>query len=212
MTGGDARADAALRVETFLATLARLGPDDLMRTALGRGDEREREAAREEAERLARDAGLDDLLAEARAAVRERVLRAFDEALFRPTMVGLNWGLSEGTTDDRVATIRACEDAVTAAVVEPFAPAATLARLDSPFELIERGRAVDTGFDLTRATAEAVDRGRSAGRIGAGLVVAVAVVGVVAFIEGIWQVGVAVVVALGAVAAVLRSRSRPESS
>ena len=212
MTEGEARAFAALRVESFLATLGRLGPDDLMRTALGHRDEREREAAREEAERLAREAGLDDLLAEARATVRERVLRAFDASLYRPTMVGLNWGLSEGTTDDRVATIRACEDAITAAVVEPFAQDATLASLDSPFELIERGRTVDTAFDLTRATADALDRGRFGGRLGAGLIGIVVVAGALAIVVGIWQVGVATVFAALAVAAVLRSRSRPEST
>lgn len=53
----------------------------------------------------------------------------------------------------------AAEDAVTAAVIEPYLSDRAYQRLTSPFELITRGGAIDASFDLTRAMARAVDGG-----------------------------------------------------
>lgn len=115
-----------------------------------------RERDRAEAERLVRTAGLEELLTDARRDARDHVLRMYGEGLYRPTMVGLNWGLSEGTTGDRVAAVEAVEDAVTATVVEPLADDELVARLMSPYELVERAAGIDASFDLTRATASAL--------------------------------------------------------
>jgi hypothetical protein len=97
-------------------------------------------------------------------------------------MVGLNWGLSEGRTSDRVAAVEAVEDAVTAAVVEPYADDGLLARLSSPFELIERGGSVETTFDLGRATASALAPARAGQWTGRAILAVAIVVFVIAAI------------------------------
>jgi hypothetical protein len=200
-----ARTAAGARVNAFLDELSRLGADDLMRTALAASSETPaRAAARGEASRLARTVGLEAILDDARASVREYVRRLYDSANYRATMVGLNWGVSEGTVADRVEVARAAEDAVTAAVIEPYGSDALLTELSSAFELVDRGGTVDGALDLTEATARALrpalnDR---ASRI---TVVILAFVGiVVAAATGYWIVAVALVLAAGVVAVVLR--------
>jgi hypothetical protein len=150
---------------------------------------------RKEAERLARTAGLEEVLAGARRRAQEHVLRMYGEGLYRPTMVGLNWGVSEGTIGDRVAAIEAVEDAVTATVVDPLADDELVARLMSPYELIERADGIDASFDLTRATASALAPARTRRRTGRA-VIALAIVGVVVVGTIGWLVG-AVQVVLG---------------
>jgi hypothetical protein len=200
---------AEQRVAAFLDEVGRLGFGAFAQTALSTADPGEvRASARTEADRIARSVGLDAVAAEARAQVCAHILRMYDEALFRPTMVGLNWGLSEGTVEDRIATVGAAEDAVTAAVIEPYLTDEAFQQLTSPFELITRGQAIDASFDLTRATARAVgDRGPAWWTSGAAIVVLVLLVMAIAF-AGWWPI--AVVVVLGAAAAA-RYRSRDAS-
>jgi hypothetical protein len=196
---------AEQRVATFLEDVGRLGFDAFAQTVLSTADTAEaRASARTEADRIARSAGLDELAADARASVRAHILRTYEEALYRPTMVGLNWGLSEGTVEDRIATVGAAEDAVTAAVVEPYLSDPDFQQLTSPFELIARGQAIDASFDMTRATARAVGGRGPARTRGAAIAIIVLAVAVIAF-AGWWPM--AVIVVLGA-AVVARYRSR----
>ena len=212
MAGGDAvatdaRPEARARADAFLATLASFSHDELYRTALGSTIEPDRERARATAERLAAEHDLTDLLLDARADVERLVLERFSDGLYRPTMVGLNWAVSEGRAADRAAAALAAEDAMTAAVVEPYLDPDDLVALSSPFELIERGRAVDASFDLTRATADALSARRRDGAIGSFLVgVAVVVVGLLGFVAGTWAlvIGAAILV-IGIVTVVRRT-------
>jgi hypothetical protein len=204
---------AEQRIATFLEELGHLGFDAFAQTALSTAGTLEaRASSRSEADRVARSVGLDELAADARASVRAHILRTYDEALYRPTMVGLNWGLSEGTVEDRIATVGAAEDAVTAAALEPYLTDPDFQQLTSPFELITRGGAIDASFDMTRATAEAVGgRGPAGWTGGVAIAIVVLVVLIVAF-AGLWPIAVIVVIGAAFVArARARSRSRDRS-
>lgn len=197
----DALEAAGQRIDAFLDAVGRLGFEAFAQTALSAADAGEpRTAARADAERIARSVGLDAIAAEARARVRAHILRLYDQALYRPTMVGLNWGLSEGTVEDRIAAVNAAEDAVTAAALEPYLTDESFRELTRPFELIARGQAIDASFDLTRATARAVgDRGPARWTSGAAIAVLVVFVLVIAF-AGWWPIAVAVVLGAAVVA------------
>jgi hypothetical protein len=136
-------------------------------------------------------------------------LRRYDEGGFRPTMVGLNWGVSEGTARDRVAAAVAAEDAVSAAIVEPYLDEATLAALASPFELIDRGREVRTEFDLSRATADRLER-RSGDPVAVVIVIALSVVAIggLGLAAGSWPLALLVLLAGIGVVALLRRSHR----
>ena len=69
-------------------------------------------------ESAARQADRAVLLGEARSRARDTVLQRYAAGMLHPTWVALNWGISQGTTEDRVAIIEALEDAAAAAVVE----------------------------------------------------------------------------------------------
>jgi hypothetical protein len=202
------RAAAEARVRAFLDHLGRLGSEDLLRTALAASaDTPARQEARREAARLARSHGLEPTLEAAIEAVREHVRHLYDRANYRPTMVGLNWGLSEGTVADRVEFLRAAEDAVAAAVIEPHASDALMAELSSGFELVARGQSVTGSMDLTEATARALQPALHADRsyrlvIGVGVVVVIAA----ALLTGLWIIAVAVVF-LAAVLELVRRRA-----
>jgi hypothetical protein len=195
--------EAEARVAAFEDMLARLPTQAFVATTLPPPGA-ELDAARGEATRLAADHGLADLLAAARADVRAAVLRRYDEGGYRPTMAGLNWGVSEGRAEDRVTAVVAAEDAVTAAVVEPWASPDLLATLASPFELIERGQDVGPSFDLSEATARrtAPLRGSAAlGQVVIGLAILVAVVAALAI--GSWAIAGLLVIAAVVAAGVL---------
>jgi hypothetical protein len=178
--------EAAERVQAFFERLDRVGGQAFQQTALPLGGSAGRDDDLAAAGNLAAAAGLGGLLVEARRRAREQVFRVYDQGNYRPTMVGLNWGLSEGRTSDRVAAIEAVEDAVTAAVVEPYADDGLLGRLSSPFELIERGGSVETSFDLGRATASALAPARAGHWTGrAILAVAIVVFVVAAIVVGV---------------------------
>jgi hypothetical protein len=214
MAGADAEATAAraaarARADAFLATVVSFSHDELYRTALGSASEPSREQARATAERLAEEHELSDLLTEARAGVERLVLERFSDGLYRPTMVGLNWAVSEGTAADRAATGLAAEDAMTAAVVEPYLDPDDLVALTSPFELIERGRAVDASFDLTRATSDALSAQRRDGSTRWFLAaVAIVLIGVLGVVTGIWAVVIAAAILVAGVVALARRTVR----
>jgi hypothetical protein len=209
--GGLAAAEA--RADAWFAAFDRLDVEAFGMTALPSADHPDRVAARERVDRLADDHALGGLVTEARATARAAVLRRYDDGGFRPTMLGLNWGVSEGTARDRVAAAIAAEDAVAAAIVEPYLDEATLAALASPFELIDRGRGVRTEFDLTRATAD-----RLHGRRGmpwlAWLVVAIGIAGALSItlvVGSVWLAALLVVGTLVLIGFIVRSggRERP---
>ena len=147
------------RVAAFLDVLARLPDEAFVSTSLPAAGPTT-DAAVAEATRMAAAHGLADVLASARSEARNAVLRRYDAGGYRPTMAGLNWGVSEGRAQDRVAGVVAMEDAITAAVVEPWAPEALLTTLASPFELIQRGGEVAPTFDLSEATARLLEPAR----------------------------------------------------
>jgi hypothetical protein len=208
----DPRPAADARVAAFLAQLDQLEADIVSRLGMAASSETpERDAAREEAFAVARAAGLEATVHDARATVRETLRRRMDEGSYRPTMVGLNWGISAGTVEDRVAITQAAEDAVTAVVVEPFASVDVLTELTSAFDLVDRGHAASPSVDLSRATAEALSPATS-GRSSIWLLVilGVAVVASIAVATGIGRgVGLAgLAVAIGAMLVWLVMRGR----
>jgi hypothetical protein len=211
----DPRPAADARVAGFLAQLDELEPDIVSRLGMAStSDTPERDAARQEAFAVARARGLEATVHDARATVRETLRRHMDEGSYRPTMVGLNWGISAGTVEDRVAITQAAEDAVTAVVVEPFVSVDVLTALSSAFDLVDRGHAASPSVDLSRATAEALSpatSGRSS--IWLTLILGVAVVAAIAVATGIGRgVGLAgLAVAIGAMLVwfVMRGRVTP---
>ena len=56
-------------------------------------------------------------MGQARDGARETVLRRYAAGTLHPTWVALNWGISQGTVEDRVAIVEALADAAAAAVV-----------------------------------------------------------------------------------------------
>ena len=110
-------AAARERLETVLAGFNRLSPDELARIGLSRPDPAARAALLDAARRAANRAGRSALRAAARRRARDMILRRYQQGAFHPTFVTLNWGLSQGTTKDRVAIVEALQDAATSAVV-----------------------------------------------------------------------------------------------
>lgn len=116
MTDGEAASRA--RLEALFATFNRLTPDELAHIGLRREDGPGRAALLETVHAAARAADRSVLLGEARAAAREIVMSRYADGSLHPTWAGLNWGLSQGTIEDRVAIVEALADAAAAAVVE----------------------------------------------------------------------------------------------
>lgn len=115
MTNGEIAARA--RLDALFATFNTLTPDELSHIGLRRDDGPERSGLLGIVETAARGADRSALLGEARAEARDVVMRRYASGSLHPTWVGLNWGLSQGTTQDRVAIVEALADAAAAAVV-----------------------------------------------------------------------------------------------
>jgi hypothetical protein len=113
--GGDAAARA--RLEELFTSFDRLTPFELERVGLRRRDEAARAALLRDVVQAADAAGRTVLLEEARTRARDTVFRRYDAGGLHPTWGGLNWGISQGTIEDRVAIVEALEDAAAAAVV-----------------------------------------------------------------------------------------------
>ena len=114
----DGETTARARLEALFTTFNRLTPDELGHIGLLRDDGPARSALLATVEAAARRADRSALLGEARTEARDVVMRRYAEGSLHPTWVGLNWGLSQGTTEDRVAIVEALADAAAAAVVE----------------------------------------------------------------------------------------------
>jgi hypothetical protein len=106
------------RVERLFAEFDRLTPDELGRIGFLAADDDERERLLDAVDEAAARTGRTALVDEARHLARETVLRRYATGTLHPTWIGLNWGLSQGTVEDRVAIIEALTDAAAAAAVE----------------------------------------------------------------------------------------------
>lgn len=111
-------AEARGRLEALFADFDRLTPFELERIGLRRPDAEAREPLLHAVAEAARATDRTVLLGEARAGARDAVLRRYSEGGMHPTWVGLNWGISQGTVEDRVAIVEALEDAAAVAVVQ----------------------------------------------------------------------------------------------
>ena len=120
------------RVETLFAELDRLTPDEMARIGLERSDPVEHAELLRVVAVAARRAGRSALVVEARAAARDTMIRRFATGGLQPTWLALNWGVSQGTADNRAALIGAIEDAVAAAVVSDVADPEVVAALSLP--------------------------------------------------------------------------------
>ncbi len=113
----DARRQARARVEALFEQLNTLTPDELGRIGLRRPAE-ERRSLLAAVDEAASRTGRRDLVAEARREASDIVMRRYADGTFRPTWIALNWGLSGGTVEDRVAVVEAVADAASVAAVD----------------------------------------------------------------------------------------------
>jgi hypothetical protein len=149
-------AAAGERLEAVLAGFNRLTPDELARIGLWRRDPGARAQLLATASAAARDAGRTELLADARRRARDMILRRYQQGAIHPTFLTLNWGISQGTTEDRVAIIDALQDAATAAVVADLVDpevADALAADASEILRLAGGMAYEGSFDRAVAPA-----------------------------------------------------------
>lgn len=137
--GDEERAAAIGRFDAFAANLERFSVEAFRTVSLHVRDPDARDRLAREASTIAAGAGISDVLERAREAAVRHVTGVYDEGMFRPTLMGLNWGLSDGPTRDRVAIVQAVQNAVTAAVLGPLAPPALTAALTDPYDAIARG-------------------------------------------------------------------------
>jgi hypothetical protein len=122
MTGPASEAEgivaAQARLEMLFRALDRLTPDELARIGYRPALDDEREALLAEVDAAAERTGRTALVDRARELAAMAVMRRFGEGALHPTWLGLNWGLSSGSVDDRVAIAEILADAAAAVVVE----------------------------------------------------------------------------------------------
>ena len=116
MTDGETA--ARVRLDALFATFNGLTPDELSHIGLRRDDGPAHAGLIRIVETAARSADRSMLLGEARAEARDVVMRRYASGSLHPTWVGLNWGISQGTIEDRVAIVESLADAASAAVVQ----------------------------------------------------------------------------------------------
>lgn len=202
----DHRREALERLERFAVHLERVSAEDLRQVVLPDPGSDQRRAIRARADEIARGAGLDDLVDDARARVRDYVMRVYATSNYRPTWIGLNWGGSMGPVTDRLGSIAAVQDAATASVIEPLAPPELVADLVGPFERIAAGAPTRDGFE----TPPLVDLRRVQGGplVGVIALVSLGVTVLGLFVAGLWPVAAALVVAI---AVLVRASARPQA-
>jgi len=134
-----ARADAIERFEAFAAGLERFSLEAFRTVAMRVRDPDDRDRLTSEAADVAESAGIGDVVERARDAVADHVMAAYDGGIFRPALIALNWGMSNGPTEDRVAVVQAVQDGVTAAVLGPLGPPALVSALAGPYNDLASG-------------------------------------------------------------------------
>ncbi len=114
----DGETEARARLEALFTALDRLTPDELGHIGYRMASDEEREPLLGAIDEAARRTGRVELVDEARERALDAVMRRYADGQLRPTFAGLNWGLSGGTSEDRVAIAETLADAAAAAVVE----------------------------------------------------------------------------------------------
>jgi hypothetical protein len=201
----DVQADAVERAQDVFAALELLDMTAFGRISLSLRAAEMRAATREAAARAAEAAGLGPMLDEARRAARDFVTNAFDNAPFRGIGIDLAESRSRPSVDDRVAAMLAVEDAVIAAVADPFLTDDDRSTLASPFETLRPSW--DEGEPLPQALAE---RHVTVTRWSQYAVFVVLVIGSVVLLalgSGVGLFGLAAAIGIGLVALVVRGRS-----
>ena len=121
-------ADARARLDSFAKTLDRVHVDDLPLYVARERQPRHRRAV-ETAELVAIESGLADVVAAARTALIEAVMREFGERQFRVWIGGVNMAPNLGPVDERLRIARSLSDAGTALVLGDRLDAADHAEL-----------------------------------------------------------------------------------
>lgn len=188
------------RLRVLFDAIDRLSPDELARIGyvLPRGGERD--PFLDAVDEAARQTGRAALVGEARDAAREAVLARYSAGSLHPTFVGLNWGLSQGTVETRVAIAETLADAAAAAVVEDVLDpdiAAALALDAAAITDLATGQAYDGSLGRLLQQSDDPTLRPARGMRGAGLVT----VGVVVAATVLSLLGLVGVVAAGVIAA-----------
>jgi hypothetical protein len=109
---------ARRRLDDLFRAFDRLTPDELARIGYRLPPDEVRDPLLDAVDEAAIRTGRVALMDEVRDSVVETVLVRYSAGTFHPTFAGLNWGLSQGTVEDRVAIAEALADAASVAVVE----------------------------------------------------------------------------------------------
>jgi hypothetical protein len=191
----DVRTAAESRLRAFATRLERIGLDDFRQVAMSPHAADARAPARAVVLRAIEDAGLTDLAATARADVRSYLDHVYAGGVYRPTWVALNWGLSTGPVQDRLAATALVEDAVLATIADGLAPEVTVDALRGPFELIAEVHPMPQGGDALPTIAEV----RRVGPVWAVVAVLVLGLSLVGWVVGGWPIlAVAGAIVIGA--------------
>ncbi len=105
------------RLEALFEGFDRLTPDELAHMGMRRDHGEARRSLLRVCAEAAEKHGRTELFGEARMQARDAVMNRYSAGSLHPTFIGLNWGLSQGTVEDRVSVVQALEDAAAAAVV-----------------------------------------------------------------------------------------------
>jgi hypothetical protein len=105
------------RVAAFSDKVERIRLEDLPLYAATPNSRADHRQALEGAARAAAESGRQKAVEAARSDAVEFLMRLYGDSQYRPTWIGLNWGQSPGTTDDRVRVMQSLGEAVAALVL-----------------------------------------------------------------------------------------------
>jgi hypothetical protein len=179
--------EARDRLAAFAARLERIGLEDFRLVALAPSAAAERADARAAALRAIEAAGLAQLWEDTERAIDKHLDRVYAGGGFRPTFVGVNWGLSTGSVGDRVSATAAVKDAAFASLVDGLAAEGDVDTLRAPFEVIAQAHPVPHGGDALPT----IDELRRLGPIGMALAIAVGVATLASILTGLWPLAIA---------------------
>ena len=195
------------RLDTLFGAFDRLTPDEHARIGYRLAPYEERDPLLAAIDEAAKRTGRGVLVGEARYAAREAVLTRYSSGSFHSTFAGVNWGLSQGTIETRVAIAETLADAAAAAVVaDALDPeiAAALALDAAAITNLAAGEASEGSLAQALRDPEDPELGpRPAARI-ARRIGAVVIVTIFAIAGGILTVWVAVIGLVAAIRAIPR--------
>jgi hypothetical protein len=123
LSGPASAVDAArARVDRFLIEASKLPAERLRLFAIVPADRELHRRIVDEVEARAVGQGLWEPLSEILFAVNDWVLRRYAARGYDPTFIGLNWGRSPGTAEDRAVVAGSLREAVAATFLAPFIP------------------------------------------------------------------------------------------